>query len=49
MGACPDVLDKSGTCTDDVTLLGGMRDNGVQWISFKRPFLSSEKEMVFEP
>ncbi len=41
-GACPDALDRSGSCTDDVTVLGGVRDNGVQWISFKKPFMTSE-------
>ena len=38
VGACPDTLDLSGTCTNDVTLIQGFRQDGQQCVVFSRNF-----------
>ena len=43
VGACPDVMDSSGLCTNDVFNIEGSINNGVQCVSFTRNFTTSEK------
>jgi len=38
IGACPDTLDSSGNCTNDVTDVAGSITNGQQCVSYTRPF-----------
>ncbi len=37
-GACPDTLDISGNCTNDVYNVEGSVEDGVQCVSFTRNF-----------
>jgi hypothetical protein len=41
-GACPDTEDSSGTCTDDVTLVGGVSVDGQQCVTFTRNFAAGK-------
>ena len=41
-GACPDTEDSSGTCTNDVTLVEGFKDNGQQCVVFSRNFAAGK-------
>ena len=37
-GACPDTLDISGNCTNDVYNVEGSVEDGIQCVSFTRNF-----------
>ncbi len=41
-GACPDELDASGECTNDVFDVGGAVTDGMQCVSFTRNFTTCE-------
>ena len=41
-GACPDVMDSSGSCTNDVFSIEGSVNNGIQCVSFTRNFTTSK-------
>ena len=38
VGACPDTMDSSGTCTNDVSNVTGFVADGQQCVAFTRPF-----------
>ena len=38
VGACPDTMDSSGTCSNDVSEVTGFIRNGQQCVAFTRPF-----------
>ena len=42
VGACPDTLDSSGTCTNDVTLVRGFSEDGQQCVVFSRNFAAGK-------
>ena len=42
VGACPDMLDSSGTCTNDITLGGGFSEEGQQCVVFSRNFAAGK-------
>jgi hypothetical protein len=42
-GACPDTEDSSGTCTDDVTPVGGFSADGQQCVIFTRNFAAGDE------
>ena len=42
VGACPDTMDSSGTCTNDVTDVTGFVRDGQQCVAFTRPFTTSK-------
>ena len=42
VGVCPDTEDSSGTCTNDVNLLGGFSENGQQCVAFSRNFAAGK-------
>ena len=41
-GACPDTDDSRGSCTNDVALVQGWKENGQQCVIFSRNFTSSQ-------
>ena len=43
VGACPDTMDSSGTCTNDVTDVTGFVRDGQQCVAFTRPFSTSKR------
>ncbi len=48
VGACPDMLDMRGGCTDDVTIVGGRRSELKQCVAYTRPFNTSKtKHCIF--
>ena len=38
VGACPDEMDSSGSCTNDVSDVSGWKENGQQCVVFTRRF-----------
>ena len=46
VGACPDTLDSSETCTNDIMDVSGSVTNGQQCVSFTRPFSTSKSFIV---
>ena len=42
MGACPDEMDSSGSCTNDVSDVSGWKENGQQCVVFTRRFATGE-------
>ena len=43
MGACPDTMDSSGTCSNDVTDVTGFVADGQQCVAFTRPFSTCKR------
>ena len=46
VGACPDTMDSSGTCTNDVTDVTGFVRDGQQCVAFTRPFTTSKRLVI---
>ena len=46
MGACPDTMDSSGTCTNDVTDVTGFVRDGQQCVGFTRPFATCKRLVI---
>ena len=46
VGACPDTMDSSGTCTNDVTDVTGFVRDGQQCVAFTRPFTTSKSLVI---
>ena len=47
MGACPDTMDSSGTCTNDVSDVTGFVRDGQQCVAFTRPFSTSKRDRSY--
>ena len=43
LGACPDTLDSSGTCTNDISDVSGSVADGKQCVSFTRPLSTCKR------
>ena len=47
VGACPDTMDSSGTCTNDVSDVTGFVRDGQQCVAFTRPFTTSKRVCIY--
>ncbi len=48
-GACPDTDNNAGPCTDDVFNISGTKEDGVQCVTYSRPFVTSESSTNLWP
>lgn len=46
MGVCPDELDSSGECTEDVFGVSGSRSNGEQCVTYSRNLNTSKLGII---